>query len=45
MTPWRVVFTRQAQRDARKLGRSGLKAKAEFLLEILREDPWKSLRG
>ena len=42
MRPWRVVFTRQAQRDARKLARSGLKSKAEFLIEILREDPFRS---
>jgi Txe/YoeB family toxin of toxin-antitoxin system len=37
-----VVFTRQAQKDARKLARSGLKPKAEFLLELLREDPFRS---
>jgi toxin YoeB len=37
--PWRLVFTSQAQRDARKLARSGLREKAEELLEILREDP------
>ena len=36
------MFTRQAQRDARKLARSGLKPKAEFLLAILREDPLKT---
>ncbi len=42
MRPWRVVFTRQAQKDARKLARSGLKSKAEFLVEILREDPLRS---
>ena len=42
MKPWRVVFTRQAQRDARKLARSGLKSKAEYLLEILRRDPFQS---
>ena len=37
--PWRVVFTKPAQRDAKKLARSGLKKKAEDLLEILRSDP------
>lgn len=42
MRPWRVVFTRQAQKDARKLARSGLKPKAEFLLELSREDPFRS---
>jgi toxin YoeB len=39
---WKVVFTKQAQRDARKLAASGLKAKAEELLAVLREDPWRS---
>ena len=36
------MFTRQAQRDARKLAHSGLRAKAEFLLSILSEDPLKT---
>lgn len=36
---WRVVFTRQAQKDARRLAHSGLRNKAEGLLEILRVDP------
>ncbi|HYX21504.1 MAG TPA: Txe/YoeB family addiction module toxin [Thermoanaerobaculia bacterium] len=36
---WRVVFTTQARRDARKLGRSGLREKAEELLGVLRSDP------
>ena len=38
---WQVVFTRQAQKDARKLADSGLREKAEGLLEILRTDPWQ----
>ena len=38
---WQVVFTRQAQRDARKLAAGGLREKAEELLEILRTDPWQ----
>ncbi|MDL2719229.1 MAG: Txe/YoeB family addiction module toxin [Acidobacteriota bacterium] len=42
MKRWRVVFTRQAQRDARKLARSGLKVKAQLLLELLAEDPRRS---
>jgi Txe/YoeB family toxin of toxin-antitoxin system len=36
---WRIVFTRQAQKDARKLASSGLRAKTEELLEILRRNP------
>jgi len=42
---WRVVFTRQAQKDARRLAASGLRAKAEDLLEILRTDPWQQPPG
>jgi Txe/YoeB family toxin of toxin-antitoxin system len=38
---WQVVFTRQAQKDARKLAASGLREKAEELLEVLRTDPWQ----
>jgi len=36
---WRVVFTRQARKDAKKLSGAGLRPKAEYLLEVLREDP------
>jgi toxin YoeB len=35
------VFTRQAQKDARKLAASGLKPKAEKLIDLLREDPFR----
>lgn len=42
MKPWRVVFTKQAQKDARKLAAAGLRPKAEILLAILQENPWKS---
>jgi len=42
MVKWRIVYTRQAQRDARKLAASGLREKAETLLDILSEDPFKS---
>ena len=37
---WRLVYTRQAQRDAKKLAASGLRPKAEALLEILARDPF-----
>jgi len=36
---WRVVYTRQARRDARKLAASNLKPKARYLLGLLAEDP------
>ncbi len=39
---WRLVFTKQAQKDARKLATSGLKPKAEVLLDLLRRDPFES---
>ena len=40
---WRVLFTRQAQKDARKLARASpaLKANAERLIALLKEDPYQ----
>jgi len=38
---WRLVFTKQAQKGARKLASSGLKSKAESIIKILREDPYQ----
>lgn len=38
---YRVVFSKQAQRDAQKLARSNLKERAESILEILRKDPFE----
>ena len=37
---WRLLYTRQAQKDAKKLAAAGLKAKAEKLLELLRDNPY-----
>ena len=37
---WRLVYTRQAQRDAKKLAASGLRPKAEVLLGILARNPF-----
>jgi toxin YoeB len=39
---WRVVFTKQAHKDAKKLAAAGLRTKAEKLLDILRENPYKT---
>ena len=39
---WRVVFTKQAQKDAKKLTASNLRPKAESLLILLREDPYRT---
>lgn len=38
---WRLVYTRQAQRDPKKLAASGLRPKAEVLLEVLAKDPFR----
>ena len=40
---WRVVFTKQAQKDAKKLSAAGLRSKAEKLLDILRENPYQKV--
>jgi toxin YoeB len=37
---WQVVFTKQAQKDAKKLTAAGLRSKAERLLAILRKNPY-----
>lgn len=39
---WRLLFTKQAQRDAKKLAATGLRTKAEALLDVLREDPFRN---
>jgi toxin YoeB len=38
---WTLVYTRQAQKDAKKLASSGLKSKAQELLALLSEDPYR----
>jgi len=39
---WRVVFTKQAQKDAKKLSVSGPRPKAKKLIEILHENPYQT---
>jgi toxin YoeB len=39
---WSLYYTKQVQKDARKLASSGLKAKAQQLLTILQSDPWQN---
>ena len=39
---WKLVFTKQAQKDAKKLSASGLKPKAQKLLDILAENPFQN---
>ncbi len=42
MVMWKIVFTKQAQKDADKIARAGLKKKAEALLKILEENPFQT---
>ncbi len=42
MVSWRIVYTRHAQKDAKKLAQSKLKKKAQELLTILEQDPYQS---
>jgi len=39
---WRLVFTKQAQKDAKKIARAGLKPQVNRLLEVLREDQFRN---
>ncbi len=41
MVEWKIVYTRQAQRDARKIVAAGLRAKAEKIIEILSQSPYQ----
>lgn len=42
MVSWTVVYTKQAQKDARRLAQAGLRSKAEQLLDILRRNPFQT---
>lgn len=37
---WRLIYSKQAQKDAKKIAHSGLRPQAERLLEILKENPY-----
>jgi len=39
---WQIVFTKQAQKDAKNLAAVGLKEKAQLLLGILQENPFQN---
>ena len=38
---WQIVFTRQARKDARRIAAAGLRPKAESLLTLLTENPFR----
>jgi len=39
---WSVVFTKQAQKDVKKIARSGLRPQVERLLEVLANNPFQN---
>ena len=39
---WEIVFTKQAQKDARRLAEAGLQPKAEKLIRVLRGNPYQT---
>ncbi len=39
---WRLVFTKQAKKDAKKIAQSGLKPQTSHLLDLLIEDPYRN---
>ena len=39
---WQLVYTKHAQKDAKKLAASGLKEKAMNLLKVLEENPYQN---
>lgn len=42
MVSWKIVFTKQAQRDAKRIARSNLRKKTEVLLAVLARDPFRT---
>lgn len=42
LVSWEIVYTKQAQKDAKKLSQSGLKSKAKKLIETITENPFQN---
>jgi Txe/YoeB family toxin of toxin-antitoxin system len=42
MVKWRIVYTREAQKDAKRIAAAGLRPKAEKLIEILSKNPFQT---
>ena len=38
---WKIYYTKQTQKDAKKLASSGLKTKVQQLIEIIKENPYQ----
>lgn len=39
---WKLLFSKRAQQDAKRLKKSNLKTKTELLLDVLEDDPFQS---
>ena len=39
---WKIVFTKTAQKDAKKIKRAGLKSQVENLLSVIQENPFQN---
>lgn len=42
MVKWQLYYTKQAQKDAKKLSSAGLRSKTEYLLSILESNPYQN---
>lgn len=42
MVVWKLYYTRDAQKDARKVASAGMRAKVETLLKILEQNPFQN---
>ena len=42
MVKWKIVYTKQAQKDAKKISNSGLKNKVISLLELIQVNPFQT---
>ena len=40
---WEILYTKQAQKDAKKLSSAGLKDKAKHLINIIKENLYQNL--
>lgn len=40
VSDWTLVYSRQAQKDAKQLATSGLKGRAQRLLDVITKDPF-----
>lgn len=39
---WKLYFTKQAQKDAKRLAAAGLKENAQALLDVIKENPFQN---